>query len=93
MTRNQVEDYLSANNIPFRQMCCVSKKEFSPGVYDEAYDDLVGIGQEDHPWFCRDNNVYIAFRFLGSEQNSLPKAKPSDKLKDVTLYHWLEGCL
>jgi len=57
MTRKQVEDYLSARNLSFRQMCCVSVKEFSRGVYDNAYDDLVKIAQEEVPWFCSENNV------------------------------------
>jgi hypothetical protein len=92
MTRKRVEDYLSARNLSFRQMCCVSVKEFSRGVYDNAYDDLVKIAQEDVPWVCSENNVYIAFQFLGSEQNSFARADASDKLKDLTIYHWLEGC-
>ena len=93
MTRKQVEEYLAASNISFRQMCCVSPKQFSKGVYDNSYDDLVKIGQEDVPFVCIENNVYIAFQFLGSEKDSLPRADASDKLKDLTIYHWLEGCL
>jgi hypothetical protein len=93
MTRKQVEEYLSAKHLLFRQLCCVSVKEFSRGVYDNSYDDLVKIGQEDVPWVCSENNVYIAFEFLGSQKDSLPRAEPSDKLKDVTVYHKLDGCL
>ena len=93
MSRKEVEDYLSANKIRFRQMCCVSRKEFSRGVYDDTYDDLVKIGQEDVPWVCSENNVYIAFQFLGPNKNSVPTAEPSDILKDVSVYHWLEGCM
>ena len=93
MTRKQVEEYFSATQIVFRQLCCVSVKEFSRGVYDDTYDDLVKIGQEDAPWFCSENNVYIAFQFLGSQKGSLPRAEASDKLKDLTIYHHLDGCL
>jgi hypothetical protein len=93
VTRKQVEDYLSARKIPFQQVCCVKVKEFSRGVYDDAYDDLVQIGQEDAPWFCRQNNVYIALQFFGSYRNSPPRADASDKLKDVTIYHRFDGCL
>jgi hypothetical protein len=93
MTRKQVEEYLSGKKVLFRQMCCVSVKEFSRGVYDNAYDDLVKVGQEDVPWFCSENNVYIAFQFLGSQKDSLSGAEPSDTLKDVTVYHKLDGCL
>jgi hypothetical protein len=93
MTRKQVEAYFAARNISFRQMCCVSVKEFSRGVYDNTYDDLVKIGQEDVPFVCSENNVYIAFQFLGSRKDSRSAAEASDKLKDLTVYHWLEGCL
>jgi hypothetical protein len=93
MTRKQVEEYFSAKKILFRQLCCVKVKEFSPGVYDHAYDDLVKIGQEDVPWVCSENNVYIAFQFLGSEKDSVSVAESSDKLKDLTIYHHLDGCL
>ena len=93
MSRRQVEDYLSAKKIRFRQMCCVGTKEFSRGVYDNTYDDLVKIGQENVPWACSENNVYIAFQFLGPHKNSVPAAGPSDTLKDVSVYHWLEGCM
>src|SRR5450631_1102418 len=93
MTRKQVEEYFSAKKILFSQIGCISVKEFSRGVYDNAYDDLVKIGQEDVPWFCSENNVYIAFQFLGSQNNSLPRADTSDRLKDVTIYRKLDGCL
>jgi len=93
MSRKQVEQYLSARKLPFRQLCCVSVKEFSRGVYDNAYDDLVKIGQEDVPWVCSENNVYIAFQFLGWQKDTPQEADPSDRLKDVTIYHKLDGCL
>src|SRR5262245_26425597 len=93
MTRKQVEDYLSAQHIPFRQMCCATVKEFSGGVVEHAYDDLVKIGEEDVPWFCSENNVYIAFQFLSPKPLPLPEASSSDTLKDLSVYHWLEGCL
>jgi hypothetical protein len=93
MSRRQVEGYLSAQKLPFRQLCCVSVKEFSSGVHDNAYDDLIKIGQEDVPWVCSENNVYIALEFFGSQKNSSPRAEPSDTLKDVTIYHKLDGCL
>jgi len=93
MTRKQVEDYLSSQHVPFRQMCCITAKELSGGVFDHAYDDLVKIGQEDSPWFCSENNVYVAFQFFGSKPQALPEAALSDTLRDVSLHQWLEGCL
>ena len=93
INRKQVEGYFSAKHVSFSQTCCVSVKEFTRGVYDNAYDDLVKVGQEDAPWFCSENNVYVAFQFLGSDKDSFPKAEATDRLKDVTLYRKLDGCL
>jgi hypothetical protein len=83
MTRKQVEDYFSARSISFHVMCCVSVKEFSRGVYDNAYYDLVKIGQEDVPFVCSENNVYIAFQFLGSGKDSSPRADASDRARQL----------
>lgn len=93
MTRKQVEDYFKDKNISFSQTCCISVKQFSPGVYDNAYDDLVKIGEDEVPWFCSQYNVYIAFQFLGSAKNGLPNSGSSDKVKDVTIFRRGEGCL
>jgi hypothetical protein len=92
MSRQQVEDYFKDKNISFTQTCCVSVKQFSPGVYDNAYDDLVKIGEDGGSWFC-EFNVYIAFQFLGSGKNGLPHSDASDKLKDLTIYRRGEDCL
>src|SRR5437870_5497043 len=54
MTRKQVDDYLRAKSVELRLMCCVDPQE-SKSVWDE----LVKIGQEDAPWFCSENNVYV----------------------------------
>jgi hypothetical protein len=91
MTRKEVEDYLRSRNVKFSQMCCVeSSQRFSTNVYD----DLTKIGQEDAPWFCSEKNVYVAFQFIGPQRNaSGPTADASDRLRAVTLYRWLEGCL
>jgi hypothetical protein len=91
MTRKEVEDYLRARNVKFRQMCCVDANErFSTNVYD----DLAKIGQEDAPWVCNEKNVYVAFQFIGPERNSLgPVADASDTLRAISIYRWLEGCL
>src|SRR6267154_1882687 len=60
MKRKEVEDYLRANHADFRQMCCVD--ESGPSIR-HTWDDLVKIGEEDHPWFCSEHFVYVAFRF------------------------------
>jgi hypothetical protein len=89
MTRKEVEDYLRARNIRFQQMCCVDHK-----LSKTVWDDLTKIGQERAPWFCSENNVYIAFQFSGLERKGVGgSADPSDMLMAVSVYHWLEGCL
>jgi hypothetical protein len=91
MTRREVEEYLRTRNVRFRQMCCVeTSQRFSTNVYD----DLAKIGQEDAPWFCSEKNVYVAFQFTGSQGNTTgPAADASDRLRTISIYSWLEGCL
>jgi hypothetical protein len=89
MTRKEVEDYLGARNVSFRQMCCVDRKEFSKDVYD----DLTKIGEEDAPWVCNEKNIYIAFQFRGTQTHEREsRAEASDRLSSVSLYRSLEGC-
>jgi hypothetical protein len=90
MTRKEVEDYLRGRNIGFQQMCCVDDKLSSKGVWD----DITKIGKESAPWSCSENNVYVAFQFIGPARSGVGwGADPSDTLKSVSIYHWLEGCL
>jgi hypothetical protein len=91
MTRLEVEKYLHSQSLTFRQMCCVNSKAFSAGVWD----DLVKIGKEDAPWFCNENNVYIALDFTGQRPQGHTgwDSQSADTLTTVTVYHWLEGCL
>lgn len=71
-------------------MCCVGIKESS----DRAYDDLTKIGQEDAPFFCEENNVYVAFEFASLyKPNGTWSADPSDALKAVKIYRMLDRCL
>jgi hypothetical protein len=88
MNRREVEAYLKAQNATFRHMCCVERKDFSTGVYD----DLAKIDQLEAPWFCNENNVYVALEFTGKPRH-VPDAEPEDTLREVTIYRWLEGCL
>ena len=91
MTRKEVEDYLRAKNKNFRQMCCI---DFKSGM-KHSWDDEMKIGQEDPPWFCGENNVYVGFEFSDSAQphGEFWQADDSDILKSVTLRHQLEICL
>jgi len=91
LRRSEVESYLHARNLTIRQMCCVDSKEFRAGVWD----DLVKIGSENAPWFCSENNVYIAFHFAGqrSQGHTQWDAEGTDELAALSVYHWLEKCL
>jgi hypothetical protein len=91
MTRKDVEEYLRANGKTFRQLCCIHFK--SGGKH--SWDDEVKIGQEDPPWFCGENNVYIGLEFGDSEKphDEFSRADDSDTLQSVSLSHQLEVCL
>ena len=89
ITRKEVEDYFRARNIGFMQMCCVDHK-----LPKTVLDDLTKIGEESAPWYCSESNVYVAFHFTGPERNGVAaSADPSDTLRAVSIFHWLEGCL
>jgi hypothetical protein len=87
-SRKNVEDYLQENQIEFGHMCCVQRRDSHT-----AYPDLIKIGQEDAPWFCSENYVYVAIEFVATEPNELVEAHPSDSLKKVSIFHQLAGCL
>ena len=93
-SREQVERHLQTDGRRFRQMCCV---ENFRGQYvslkGAGYDDLVKIGEERAPWFCSENNVYIAFEFNPKSHGELSDTNGSDILKRVSVFRQLEGCL
>lgn len=88
MKRTDVEGYLRMRGNPFRQMCCV-------GVQRSALADLVRIGKEKAPWYCSENNIYVAFEFAGDPESHapVPQAHDSGRLVNVFVFPWLEGCL
>jgi hypothetical protein len=92
MRRKEVESYLGEKNTTFTQMCCVDAETLSER---SSWDDLVKMGKDDAPWFCSENDVYIAFQFTDHERKREPgwTANDLDTLKSVTVYRWLEGCL
>ena len=84
MSREQVEAILHVKNDQFQQICCDRG----------TYSDLVKIGHEDAPWYCSENNVYIAFQFdSASEESAHPWKNPSDPLETIELLPKLENCL
>jgi hypothetical protein len=91
--RKEVEDYLRAKKADFSQMCCV---ETSDSAKRHTWDDLVKIGEEDHPWFCSEHFVYVALRFADHvqiENGYSFKDDDSDTLNTVSIFHQLGGCL
>jgi len=94
MTREQVEQRLQRDGSRFRQMCCVAnfKGEHVTSV-GAGWDDLVKIGEESVPWFCSENNVYIAFEFNPKAKGESSETNGSDILKRVSVFHQLEKCL
>jgi hypothetical protein len=85
MTRKNVEDYLRAKGVAFGQLCCIDESS--------VFSDLVKIGKEKHPWYCEEHNVYIAFQFVSVEPQKGFEAHDSDTLKEITIFHKLDGCL
>jgi hypothetical protein len=68
-------------------MCCIDERN--------AYVDLIQIGKEKAPWYCGENNVYVAFQFAAVNRpaQSLDLKADTDTLRDITVFHWLENCL
>ena len=90
-TRKEVEDYLRSKNAAFSQMCCVGES-----AKRHSQDDLVKIGEEEHPWFCSEHFVYVAFRFADHvqiENGYSFKDDDSDTLKTLSIFHQFGGCL
>lgn len=89
-TRSDVERYLQSRNIQFRQLCCVDNEP-------SGFSDFVLVGKEEVPWYCSENNVYIAFQFDGTERRAFYQYSPpragSDRLKAITIYQKLDNCL
>jgi hypothetical protein len=94
MTREQVERHLQSGGARFRQMCCVAdfRGQYVSSI-GAGWDDLVKIGEESVPWFCSENNVYVAFEFNPKSKGELADTNDSDILKRVSVFHQLEQCL
>jgi len=94
MSREQVEQGLQTNGTRFKQMCCVANfRGEHASLIGSSWDDLVKIGEESAPWFCSEENVYIAFEFNPKSQSERAETNRSDILKKVSVFHHLEGCL
>ncbi len=67
------------------RMCCIEQHG--------AFADLVRIGREEHPWFCSENYVYVAFEFTGTGSNPGSGSRDTDALKKISIFRQLGGCL
>ena len=90
MTRREVEGVLRARGVDFTRMCCVEERS--------AFADLVKIGQEEHPWYCSENDISVAFEFVATKPRELDSIRrwsrdDSDVLKSISLFRQLGGCL
>jgi hypothetical protein len=77
----------------YMQECCALRADSGSR---HSLDDLAKIGREDHPWFCSEHNVYLAFQFSDyakQETTSTIQDNALDPLKSITVYHQMEGCL
>lgn len=89
MTRQAVESQLRTKGLAFQQV-------WGPVGEQTASDpasDLVRIGKESAPWYCSEQNIYIAFQFAGDKPQEASRTYDSDVLKRLTIFRWLEGCL
>jgi hypothetical protein len=84
MTRKYVEDYLGSKGSSVQPFCCIEDSS--------VFADLLKIGEDKHPWYCSENDVYIAFQFVAVEPRK-PWVGELDTLKSITIFRRLEGCL
>jgi hypothetical protein len=86
MLRKDVEDYLRAKQTSFLRFCGFEQRG--------AFADLVRVGDEDPPWFCREAHVYIAIEFTAPESTRLlSKSDDMDMLKKIGIQRRPGGCL
>jgi hypothetical protein len=79
MTREEVEQHLEIDGRHFRQMCCVANyRREHVSFVGTSWDDLVKVGEESTPWFCSENDVYIAFEFNPKSRGELADTNGSD---------------
>jgi hypothetical protein len=88
MTRKEVENALRSRATSF-------SKILGPFGGTAEYGDLVKIGEEDAPWYCSEEYVYVAFVFSAVEKHDLEHhlGADSDVLKKVQIFRPDTGCL
>jgi hypothetical protein len=79
LTRKDVKDYLRAHGTKFGDRCC-----------DEgfrAFAVIVKVGENDHPWFCGEWPVYVAFEFTATGPPNVPFPVDPDVLNKIQRYN------
>jgi hypothetical protein len=88
MARSDVESWLRLRGRTFQQTSCCEN-----GHHD-TYADLLIVGKEDPPWFCRQSSVYVVLEFESpGPPGVFLGAQRDDVLQRVSLDPRLEGCL
>jgi hypothetical protein len=85
LSRMDAESQLKAKSVAFTQRCCIDEQS--------AFADLIKIGEEDAPWYCSEQYVYIALEFAAKEPHPDFLPYDSDVLRTVRIYRQLGGCL
>lgn len=85
LTRKVVEARLRAGGSSVVQMCCVQERS--------ALADRVTIEKKPAGWPCSESYVYIAFEFAATEPHNSLIAFDTDRLKRVSVFRQLGGCL
>lgn len=85
LRRGELDSYFRASHIKFGAICCLEERSAPAG--------LVLIGQEDHPWYCSENDIYVAFEFVAEEPHKAWEPFASDTLTRIHLFPHLGGCL
>jgi hypothetical protein len=82
LTRKDVAEYLGKKGIHLGKHLLLEQRG--------AFADLVEIGREEHPWYCSESLVYVAFEFSGTR---FGPPKNNDVLERVSIFRQLGGCL
>lgn len=86
LSRKSVESYLKTERQQFTQMCCIDQRR-------DAFADMVKVGEESAPWYCREYYVNIAFEFKATEPYRVLESRDSDILTSVVIFRQPGGCL
>jgi hypothetical protein len=85
MTRKEIEEYLRSRNTQFSWIFTAFG-----GRRESQYADIVKIGEEAAPWYCREAYVYVAFEFVPVKDF---RQTDADVLQRIETFRPYTGCL